>query len=411
MFGFQNDLDMLQSALGIEQPWFVSYREFMKETGELHVYLDFKRGAVFPCPECQTPGNKVHDSVNDDRIWRHLNFFQYKTFIHARHPRVKCNDCKKILTVKVDWARPEAGFTFLFDAHAMSLMKEMPVAAVAREIKEHDTRLWRVFHYYVNRAMNELDFTHVKRIAIDETSSRRGHQYVTLFVDMDTKRVMFATEGKGADVLQVLQSFLEKKSIDPSHIQEFCCDMSPAFIAGIEKHFPKAHITFDKFHVMKMVNEAVDEVRKEEQKETPALKKTRYLWLKNENKLNSQQQEKMLKLKDMNLKTGKAYMLKLALQDLWAMPALLADVYLNEWIGWAVRSRLEPMINVAKSIKKHQEGILRWFQTRMTNGLLEGINSLVQAAKRKARGYRTMNTFISMIYATANKLEMSVKPH
>lgn len=277
-------------------------------------------------------------------------------------------------------------------------MKEMPVAAVAREVKEHDTRLWRVFHYYVKRAMNELDFTHVKRMAIDETSSRRGHQYVTLFVDMDTKRVMFATEGKGAEVLQVLQRFLEQKKIDSSQIQEFCCDMSPSFITGIEKHFPEAHITFDKFHVMKMVNEAVDEVRKEEQKETPALKKTRYLWLKNENKLKDHQKEKMVKLKDMNLRTGKAYLLKLALQDLWTMPTLLADVYLNEWIQWSVRSRLEPMIQVAKSIKKHQEGILRWFQTRMTNGLLAGINSLVQAAN-------------SMIYATANKLEMKVKPH
>ena len=248
MFEFQNDLDMFQVALGIEQPWFVSYREFDKEAGELHVHLNFKRGAVFPCPECHATGNKVHDIVNDDRTWRHLDFFQYKTFIRSRLPRIKCNSCHKILTVKVDWARPSAGFTFLFDSQAMSLMKEMPVAAVAREVKEHDTRLWRVFHYYVKRAMNELDFTQVKRMAIDETSSRRGHQYVTLFVDMDTKRVMFATEGKGTEVLKVLQTFLEANKIDPSQIKEFCCDMSPAFIAGIEKHFPQAHITFDKFH-------------------------------------------------------------------------------------------------------------------------------------------------------------------
>ncbi|KXG43745.1 ISL3 family transposase [Tepidibacillus decaturensis] len=411
MLEFQNDLDLFQAALGIQDPWFVSYREFDKEAGELHVHLNFKRGAAFPCPECHAKGNKVHDVVNDDRTWRHLNFFQYKTFIRARLPRVKCNSCKKILTVKVDWARTSAGFTFLFDSHAMSLMKEMPVAAVAREVKEHDTRLWRIFHYYVNRAMNALDFSHVKRIAVDETSSKRGHQYVSLFVDMDTKKVMFAMEGKGADVLRVLLGHLQEKGIDPSQIEEFCCDMSPAFIAGIEKNFPQSHITFDKFHVMKMVNEAVDQVRKEEQQEVPALKKTKYLWLKNKNKLKDRQKEDLVKLKDMNLKTGKAYRLKLALQDLWTIATLLADVYLREWVGWATRTRLEPMVKVAQSIKKHEDGILRWFQTKMTNGLLEGINSLVQAAKRKARGYRTINTYISMIYATANKLEMTVKPH
>jgi transposase len=119
----------------------------------------------------------------------------------------------------------------------------------------------------------------------------------------------------------------------------------------------------------------------------------------------------MEKLKDLNLKTGKAYRLKLALQDLWTLPTLFADVYFREWYKWAVRSQLTPMIKVACSLKKHEEGIIRWFFTRMTNGLLEGINSLVQASKRKARGYRTVKNFVAMIYATANKLVLNVKPH
>lgn len=185
----------------------------------------------------------------------------------------------------------------MFEAEVMQLMKEMPVAAVARKVDEHDTRLWRIFHYYVDKAMKQLDMTHVKRIAIDETSSRRGHEYVTTFVDTDTKRVLFATEGKDASVVKEFKSFLEDGGINPENIEEVCSDMSPAFKKGVEKEFPKAHITFDKFHVIKLVNEALDQVRRSEQRDEPALKRTRYLWLKNQENLKKDQQEHILKLK------------------------------------------------------------------------------------------------------------------
>lgn len=408
----QNDLGrFLQETLEIESPWFVSGHEFNRAEGQIHVYLNFKRGDTFSCPVCNSTGNKVYDVVNEDRTWRHLDLFQFKTFLHARQPRIDCNSCNKITTIQVDWARPRSGFTWLFESFVMSLMKEMPVAAVARIVREHDTRLWRVFRYYVNRAMEEMDVSQIRRIALDETSSRRGHQYITLFVDMDTKKVILTTEGKGSETTGVFKQFLERKGVPFRQIEEFCCDMSPAYIAGIENHFPYAHITFDKFHVMKLVNEAVDLVRREEQQVVPELKKTKYLWLRNVENLPKHHQENLMKLKDLNLKTGKAYRLKLALQDFWQVSMLLADLYLDEWIGWAVRSRLQPMADVAKTIRKHEAGILRYFQTKMTNGLLEGLNSLVQAAKRKARGYRNLSTFISMVYATANKLEITVKPH
>jgi transposase len=194
-------------------------------------------------------------------------------------------------------------------------------------------------------------------------------------------------------------------------IEEFCCDMSSAFISGIEQYFPKAQITFDKFHVMKMVNEAVDEVRREEQKEVDELKKSRYVWLKNEENLTTSQKETLVKLKDMNLLTGRAYRIKLALQELWTYPAIFADMYFGSWYQWAVRSQIDPIVEVAKSLKRYETGILRWFQTKMTNGLLEGLNSLIQATKRKARGFRTTDNFIAMAYVTVNKIKISVQPH
>lgn len=184
--------------------------------------------------------------------------------------------------------------------------------------------------------------------------------------------------------------------------------MSPAFIRGIEEYFPKAEITFDKFHVMKLVGEAVDEVRVQEQKQRPELKKTKYIWLKNESNLKAEQKQTLSRLKDSNLLTGRAYRLKLALQEFWTTPHIFADVFLREWIGWAARPKLPPMMSLAKTIKQHEEGILRWFHSKMTNGLLEGINGLVQAAKRRARGYRNVENLIAMVYMTANKLRLPV---
>jgi transposase len=128
--------------------------------------------------------------------------------------------------------------------------------------------------HYVDAARQEAEFSAVTDVGVDETSSKRGHNYVSLFVDLEAPRVLFVTEGKDASTLERFKTDLEVHQGDPSHIQEICCDMSPAFIKGVEKHFPEAHLTFDKFHVLKILNEAVDEVRRQEQQIRPELKGT-----------------------------------------------------------------------------------------------------------------------------------------
>ncbi|MGG1619689.1 ISL3 family transposase [Paenibacillus sp. NRS-1782] len=392
--------ELFKMALQVEKPWELREIKFDEQEQAWHLFMDFERGAEFVCPLCGGMC-KAYDAENKE--WRHLDFWEWKTFMHVRVPRVECKVCNKVTQVPVKWSRPGAHFTYSFEAYAMRLMAEMPVNAAARELREHDTRMWRIFHHYVNQAMEQVDLTEVKRIAIDETSSRRGHRYITLFVDVDRKIVLFATVGKGKDTLERFRAHLRNKGVDAQQIQEVCCDMSPAFIRGVEDYFPDAEITFDKFHVMKLVGEAVDEVRIEEQKQNPELKRTKYIWLKNESNLKAEQKEALEQLKDSNLQTGRAYRLRLALQDLWSVRHVFADMYLKEWLSWATRSQLAPMIRVAQTIKQHEEGILRWFHSQMTNGLLEGINGLVQAAKRRARGYRNVGNLIAMVYMTANK--------
>ena len=182
-------------------------------------------------------------------------------------------------------------------------------------------------------------------------------------------------------------------------IQSVSCDMSPAFINGISSEFPDAKITFDKFHVMKMMNEAVDEVRKQEQSTIKELKNSKYLWLKNEGNLSEKQKERFLDLKNQNLKTVRAYNVKLSLQEFWdSKNRKEAAQYLKKWYFWATHSRLTPITEAANTVKKHWDRILNYFDSKINNGILEGINSIVQLQKRNARGFKNVQYFINMIY-------------
>jgi len=276
--------------------------------------------------------------------------------------RINCDKCGVHL-VDVPWARSGSGFTLLFEAIIMILAKAMPVKTIAEFVKEHDTRLWRILHHYVSEAREKADHSQVKKVGMDETSRRRGHNYVSLFVDLDGPRVLFATDGKDASTLKRFKQDLIEHGGDPSAIEEMCCDMSPAFINGVKKQFPEAQLTFDKFHVIKIINDAVDQVRREEMKDRPELKGTRYLWLKNQQNLKESQTEllEQLTIKKLNLKTSRAYHIRLNFQELYQQPAEAAEAFLKKWYFWATLSRLEPIKKAAHTIKNHWDGVLRWF--------------------------------------------------
>jgi transposase len=398
------DTDLFQLALGLTPPWHVVSCEFDMAKHRLDIEIDFPRGSLFACPVCGREGCPAYDT--ERHSWRHLNFFQYEAYLTARVPRVSCGDCG-IKTVEVPWTRSGSGFTLLFEALIMMLAKAMPVKSIANLVKEHDTRIWRVLNHYVHESRQGADFSAVTEVGVDETSSKRGHNYVSVFVDMQTPKVLFATEGKDVSTLERFKTDLEAHHGDPSRIQEVCCDMSPAFISGVEKHFPEAQLTFDKFHVLKIINEGVDEVRRQEQQIRPELKRTRYLWLKNPGNLKENQAATLaaLQVKNLNLKTVRAYHIRLNFQEFWNQPLQEAEAFLKKWYYWATHSRLEPIKKAAYTIKRHWDGILRWFTSKINNGILEGINSLIQAAKAKARGYRTTKNLITMIYLIGGKLE------
>ncbi len=401
------DTDLFQMALGLFPPWVVERCTFDPEQKRLDIYIDFARGGEFACPECGRPGCKAYDTLN--KVWRHLNFLPACYLSPRAHPSCGVSGCG-IKQVPVPWARETSGFTLLFEAFIMAMAREMPVNAIARLVGEHDTRIWRILHHYVEEARNGQDYSRICTVGMDETSSKRGHNYITVFVDMDKSKVIFATPGKDAATLRAFKGDLETHGGRAENIKQACCDMSPAFIHGIEDAFENATITFDKFHILKIVNEALDEVRRMEQKTKPELKKTRFAWLKNPKNLTVKQQAIIegLNVKTLNLKTAKAYQIKLTFQELYEQPRDQAEEFLKRWYFWVTHSHLQPMVEAARTIKRHWDGVLRWFESGITNGILEGINSLIQAAKAKARGYRSTRNLITIVYLIAGKLDLSV---
>ena len=398
----------LEAALGLTTPWKITKDKFSPEEKRLDIWIDFETGSTFSCPVCGAEGAKAYDT--QERTWRHLNFFQHETYLHARVPRVECSKGCGIKTVEVPWARMRSGFTALFEALIMIMAREMPVAAIAAIVGEHDTRIWRILHHHVEEARKEADHSEVRRIGMDETASRRGHHYISLFFDLDMKRLLYGAEGHSQETVSAFAADLNAHGGLPDQIRQACCDMWPAYIKGVKTSFPNAEITFDRFHVMKIMNQAVDEVRRLESKTTDVLKKTRFMWLKNPTNLTDKQRRKMDSLAGLNLKTARAYQIRLALKGFFELPNNREDgeAFLKRWYFRATHSRLEPVIQAAKTIKRHWEGVLNWFDSRATTGLLEGFNSLLQAAKARARGYRTNRNFITMAYLIAGQLKFNL---
>jgi transposase len=399
--------ELFSAALGIEEPLYIDEIAFDMAEGELHIHMNFRRGGRFACPECAEADLPVHDTV--EKTWRHLNFFQYKCYIHLRTPRIKCPKCGERLWVP-PWGRRQSGFTALFEAFVMALAKEMPVARIGELVGEQDTRIWRVVRGHVSRAYAKKDFSGVRKIGCDETSSRKGHNYVTVFADMDSGEVLFATGGKNAGTVKAFAEELPKHEARAEQIKEAALDMSPAFIAGVAAHLPQASVTFDKFHVMQALNKAQDEVRRMEQKNNPLLKRSRYVWLKNPENLTPEQKKQLETLRFENLKTAKVYQMKLTFQDIYRFvrEPEAAEAAMKKWLSWAVRSRLEPIKDFARLVKRHFAGIMRFFSSRLTSGAMEGINSRIQGIKRRARGFRNIGNFIAMIYLEAANLDFAL---
>jgi transposase len=345
----------------------------------------------------------VHDTV--EKTWRHLNFFEHECHLHARVPRVETPDGRVVMVVP-PWAGKLAGFTLLFEALLLKLCVHMPVHQVSLMTGVSDFKLWRMLDLYVAQARYGADWSDISAVGMDETSVAKGHDYITMFVDTAERKTLFVTEGKDHKTVAAFEEEMKQHKALPEQIRDVSCDMSPAFIKGVKEHLPKAQITFDKFHIIKILNEAVDTVRRAEAKTNPLLKGTRYIFLKNEANLTEKQRAKKqeLDMAELNLDTMQALQMRETFQQLYAADTTETFIQnLRKWVSWVADCGLTAMEKAAETIVNHWDGIIAWKKSQLNNGILEGLNSVIQAAKRKARGYKP-DHFITIAYLLTAKL-------
>jgi len=368
-----------------------------------------------PKPTCQSQPITCYDHA-DTRAWRHLDVFGKKSEILCSVPRGRCACCGHIYRVKVPWEGEGKHFTKEFEAFALTLMREMPVTKAGEIVGETDQRLWRMLFAHVEKAYAALDLSATVWIGVDEMNRRKGHHYLTVFADLLAKRVIFATEGKDASTFKAFVQALLAHNGHPKAITQAAIDMSAAYQKGVRDNLANAQIVFDKFHVVGLVNGAVDEVRRTEAREENStakeqLKSSRWLFRKNPENLSQKEQARLEELDLKHLATGVAYQMRLVLQEAYASRTVEKARYRFEsWINW-VRVKAElfgevlaPMHRAADTIEKYLEGILAHWQQGLTTAFMEGLNSLFSATKRKARGYRNPVYMITMLYFVAGKL-------
>jgi transposase len=384
--------------------------QFNSEKKRLDIHIDFHKGSVFHYESQEDNINgdfKAYDT--QEKEWRHLNFFEHECYLKARVPRVNISGVMKRL-IDPPWSGLNNGFTMLFEALVLQLASHMPVNTVCKIINESDYKIWAMLDRYVNKALSNNDYSQVTTVGMDETSKRKGHDYITLFVDLMKKQTIFIAEGKDHKTVQAFVDDLKVHNGDPDAIKDISCDMSPAFIKGVKNNLLNAKVTFDKFHIMKIINTAVGDVRKQEVLDYPILKGSRYVLLKNSSNLTVKQQKKRdeLSIPKLNLKSIRALHIRENFQEIYkAIDEDQFESLLKKWYFWATHSRIEPIKKVAQTIKIHWDGVLQWKKSMINNGLLEGLNSLIQAAKAKARGFRVFKYFRIIAFLVTGNLNFN----
>lgn len=398
--------DLFARALGIAEPWFVKEVDFDAGKLEMTIRVDFVRGARFGHPRAAGE-HKVHDT--ETKRLRHLNFFQHRCILEVRLPRVTLPD-DGVALVEPDWFGKLSGFTLLFEAFVLKLAQHMTFAAVARIVGESWHRVTTVCKRYVDLAVAATDLSQTSSVVIDETSHQRGYKYLTIVADADARKVVHVSKGASADNVAGFVQHLRNHNGSADNITSVAIDMSPAFIKGVTEHLPKAAITFDKFHVIAHASAAVDKMRRLEQKTDPGLKGLRWALLKDRGKLSREQADDLDRLvaRFTTRRTARAWLYREQLRDILSRKQFyIVIAMLRQWCTNVMRSKVQPMKEVAAMIRRHFDGIVNWARSRQTSGYIEAVNGLFQAAKRKARGYVRFDTMKTVIFLIAGKLNFA----
>jgi transposase len=410
----QDTAELYRYVLGLEDPWRVEKVQLDVRGEKVDVWAVHKGGVLWPCPECGTQ-LAVYDHA-PERVWRHLDTCQFKTFLHARIPRVACPD-HGVKQAQVSWAAAHSRFTALFERLAIAVLKETNIEGAAKILRLSWNEAWNIMARAVSRGRQRKRRSVVKKMGVDEKSLGKGHNYLTLVYDLDRVKVENIEDDRRKESLDAYFSRLTPRQ--KAKIEAIATDIWDPYLASIREHVPQSEekLVFDRYHLMTHMIKAVDTVRKGEHRKLKeegkdVLTGTKYLWLYSQENLPVARQEEFSALRKKRLRTARAWALKESLRDLWTYhsPAW-AKKHFEGWYSWAIRSRLKPVKAVAKMFRKYLKNIVTFFKHRITNAVSEALNSTIQTIKKMACGFRNRNHFKIAIYFHCGGLNLLPVTH
>jgi transposase len=394
--------------LGVGHPWEVKLVELRLADKCVDIELGWQWGASAKCPVCGTECS-IYDCA-PERTWRHLDTMQFQTLVRARVPRANCPE-HGVKTMAVPWAEPQGRFTLLFERFVIDVLLASASVSHACELLGMG---WETVHEIMQRAvvrgLERRQLEGLKHLGMDEKSFKRGQSYITLLTDLDQSRVLDVVADRSKDAAEKVWASLSPEQ--KQAVEAVAVDMWEPFIQTVQQEVPDADVVHDKFHVSKYLNEAVDKVRRQEHKQLLAegdetLKGSRQLWLYNPQNFSEAQASEFSKLKDLNLKVARAWAAKELFSKFWEYEQEgWARRFFKDWYGWISRSRLGPMIDVARMLKRHLENLLTYLKHRITNAATEGLNSKIQSIKSAARGFRNFQNYRTRILFFCGKLNL-----
>ena len=404
------DVQLYQQILGLESPWRVSKVELDVDLEEIRVRVGHPRGTKFRCPECLAEC-RCHDH-GEERRWRHLDSCQFKTFLVARPPRVKCPE-HGVKTVLLPWAERGCRFTSLFERFALDvLLATQTVAGAMSLLQTSWDETWHFLERAVERGLGRKEAKLLPRIGIDEKAFAKGHDYITLLYDLDHSTVEAIADGRDTNSAIACFSRLSREQI--ASVEAIAMDMSSAYVKAAKQALPLAElkIVHDRFHVMQLVTKAVDQIRRAEHRrllleDDHCLAKTKHLWLTSQENLSAKQQGALERVFTLRLETGKAWGYKELLRDLWDHDdAASATDYFKDWYRRVIHTNLTPLKKAAKSIRERLPNVVSYCTHGITNAVAEGLNSKIMSIKRRVGGFRNRENFKTAIFFYCGGLDL-----
>jgi transposase len=368
----------------------------------LAIFIDVElRRRTLTCSRCHRRWRAgTYDSKV--RLWRHLDLGAWEVYLRARQRRFRCPPCDAIVTEAVPWAEPGSAFTRDFEDLVSFFAQQTNQTVVSRVMHIAWPTVGNIIRRAVGRHGTPLSRRRLVRIGIDEISYRRHHKYLTLVADHQGGHIVWGGDGRSGDTLG---RFFDALGDDGRNtIELVSMDMCGAYIAKVRERLPRATIVFDPFHVIKLANHAVDEVRRAQvrtlkgQDQARTVKKTRWVLLKAPENLDSDEVEKLSILGRVNRPLYRAYLLKEALRDLYGEPLAKAKPRLRAWLAWAARCRLPAFVKLGRTIRQYQDGVLAAIEHRLSNGRLEGLNNKIRLLSHRAYGFHSAEALLALVY-------------